>query len=94
MLKWYYSETHVALMQQLSGGGARPGGPLADVPDEGPVLAVASLTFEPQRQLCDVKRAHAGVSATPGRDPMRKSTSANSTPRSRHLGLLRSAGAA
>ena len=44
VLTWYYSDTHVALMQQLSGGGVRPGGPLADVPDEGPVLAVASLT--------------------------------------------------
>jgi hypothetical protein len=44
VLTWYYSDTHVALMQQLSGGSARPGGPLADVPGEGPVLAVASLT--------------------------------------------------
>src|SRR5216110_2738753 len=31
VLKWYYSDTHVALMQQLSGGGVRPGGPLAGV---------------------------------------------------------------
>jgi len=55
VLKWYYSETHVALMQQLSGGGARPGGPLADVPDEGPVLAVASLTPSAGAQPGDLR---------------------------------------
>jgi hypothetical protein len=59
VLKWYYSDTHVALMQQLSGGGARPGGPLADVPDEGPVLAVASLTPNAGGQPGDL---HAGFS--------------------------------
>ena len=32
-------------------------------------LTVALLTFESQRQLCEVKPAHAGVSAIPGRDP-------------------------
>ena len=32
-------------------------------------LTVASLTVEPQRQQCDAKRAHAGLSAIPGRDP-------------------------
>jgi len=55
VLAWYYSDTHVALMQQLSGGGARPGGPLADVPDEGPVLAVASLTPSAGAQPGDVR---------------------------------------
>jgi len=55
VLKWYYSETHVALMQQLSGGGVRPGGPLADVPDEGPVLAVASLTPSAGAQPGDLR---------------------------------------
>ena len=30
----------------------------------------ASPTFEPQRRLCDVKQAQAGVSAIPGRDPL------------------------
>ena len=55
VLTWYYSDTHVALMQQLSGGGARPGGPLADVPDEGPVLAVASLTPNAGAQPGDLR---------------------------------------
>ena len=55
VLTWYYSDTHVALMQQLSGGGARPGGPLADVPDEGPVLAVASLTPSAGSQPGDLR---------------------------------------
>jgi hypothetical protein len=34
VLTWYYSDTHVALMQQLSGGGVRPGGALAGVPGQ------------------------------------------------------------
>jgi hypothetical protein len=32
-------------------------------------FTAASLTFEPLRQLCEVKRAQADVSAVPGRDP-------------------------
>ena len=55
VLTWYYSDTHVALMRQLSGGGPRPGGPLADVPDEGPVLAVASLTPSAGAQPGDLR---------------------------------------
>jgi hypothetical protein len=55
VLTWYYSDTHVALMRQLSGGGVRPGGPLADVPDEGPVLAVASLTPSASAQPGDLR---------------------------------------
>jgi hypothetical protein len=55
VLTWYYSDTHVALMRQLSGGSARPGGPLADVPDEGPVLAVASLTPNAGAQPGDLR---------------------------------------
>jgi hypothetical protein len=55
VLTWYYSDTHVALMQQLSGGGARPGGPLAGVADEGPVLAVASLTPSAGAQPGDLR---------------------------------------
>jgi len=46
VLNWYYSDAHQALMLQLAGGMRRPGGPLADVPDDGrPVLAIASLTM-------------------------------------------------
>ena len=45
VLNWYNSEMHQALVNQYSGGHHRPGGPLAGVPDEGPVLAIASLTM-------------------------------------------------
>jgi antibiotic biosynthesis monooxygenase len=45
VLNWYNSPMHQALLNQYSGGHRRPGGPLAGVPDEGPVLAVASLTM-------------------------------------------------
>jgi hypothetical protein len=45
VLGWYYSDGHMALMRQFGAGPARPGGPLADVPDDGrPILAVASVT--------------------------------------------------
>jgi hypothetical protein len=45
VLNWYYSETHQRLLKEYSGGRVRPGGPMTGVPDEGPVLAVASLTI-------------------------------------------------
>jgi len=46
VLAWYYSAGHQALMTQLSGAQRRPGGPMADVPDDGrPILAIASLTM-------------------------------------------------
>lgn len=45
-LAWYYSDGHMALMQQFSGSNRRAGGPMADVPDDGrPILAIASLTM-------------------------------------------------
>jgi hypothetical protein len=48
VLTWYYSDTHVALMRQLGGNAAvRSREPLGDVPDEGPVLTIASLTPNP-----------------------------------------------
>ena len=47
-LAWYYSDGHMALMQQFSSGKRRPAGPMADVPDDGrPILAIASLTMPP-----------------------------------------------
>jgi hypothetical protein len=47
VLAWYYSDTHRMLMK-MSGGGGRPEGPLASVPDDGrPVLAIASVTLAP-----------------------------------------------
>src|SRR5215471_14372673 len=39
VLNWYNSDMHRRLVEQYSGGHRRPGGPLAGVPDEGPVLA-------------------------------------------------------
>jgi hypothetical protein len=46
VLNWYYSDAHMALMQQFSGGNRRASGPMADVPDDGrPILAIASLTM-------------------------------------------------
>jgi hypothetical protein len=47
VLKWYYSDTHMAAMAQFGAAGrSRPRGPLADVPDDGrPILAVASVTL-------------------------------------------------
>jgi len=42
-LRWYWSETHVEAMKFA---GAAPGEhePMADVPDEGPILVIASIT--------------------------------------------------
>jgi len=42
-LRWYWSETHVEAMKFA---GATPGEhePMADVPDEGPILVIASIT--------------------------------------------------
>jgi hypothetical protein len=46
VMAWYYSAGHQALMTQFSGSARRPGGPMADVPDDGrPILAIASLTM-------------------------------------------------
>ena len=45
VLNWYNSDMHQGLLNQYSAGHRRPGGPLAGVPDEGPVLAIASLTM-------------------------------------------------
>ena len=58
VLKWYYSDAHLGLMQQFGGGQRRPGGPLAGVPDDGqPVLAIASVTMPTVPQNGDVKAA-------------------------------------
>lgn len=57
VLKWYYSDTHQALMAQF-GSRRRPQGPLADVPDDGkPILAVASVTLTgpPPTSAADLK---------------------------------------
>jgi hypothetical protein len=44
-LKWYYSDTHVALMKQFF-PERKNQKPLADVPDDsGPIMAIASITL-------------------------------------------------
>src|SRR5262245_22292017 len=44
-LKWYYSDTHVALMKQFF-PERKNHKPLADVPDDsGPIMAIASITL-------------------------------------------------
>jgi len=45
VLNWYDSEMHQAMLNRYANGHRRPGGPLAGVPDEGPVLAIASVTM-------------------------------------------------
>jgi len=57
VLNWYNSEMHQALLSQYSGGHRRPGGPLAGVPDEGPVLAIASLTMSKPATDGDLRAA-------------------------------------
>src|SRR6185295_16489384 len=48
-LNWYYSDTHQAVIKQFfpqaQNGPKRE--PLAGVTDDGPVLAIASITFAP-----------------------------------------------
>jgi len=45
VLNWYYSEMHQQLVKKYSGGHTRPSGPMTGVPDDVPVLAVASITM-------------------------------------------------
>jgi len=47
-------------------------------------LTVAALTFEPQRQPCDVKLSLARVSDMPGPDPETTFENANLRPKSGH----------
>jgi hypothetical protein len=45
-LKWYYSDTHQAVMKRFFPGRKRSDHPLADVAeDSGPIMAVASVTL-------------------------------------------------
>src|SRR6185369_2574634 len=57
VLNWYNSDMHRGVVEQFSGGHHRPGGPLAGVPDEGPVLAVASITMGTPAPDGDVRSA-------------------------------------
>jgi hypothetical protein len=44
-LAWYYSQPHQMLVK-MSGAPPRPGGPMADVPDDGrPIMAIASIVL-------------------------------------------------
>src|SRR5262245_2333935 len=45
-LKWYYTDTHQAVMKRFLPGRKRSDEPLAAVPDDsGPIMAVASVTL-------------------------------------------------
>jgi heme-degrading monooxygenase HmoA len=58
VLKWYYSDTHMAAMAQFGATERRPHGPMADVPDDGrPILAIASVTLTgpPPTSAADLK---------------------------------------
>jgi hypothetical protein len=44
-LKWYHSDTHKALMKQFFPEIPTSRKPMADVPETGPVMAVASITL-------------------------------------------------
>lgn len=58
VLRWYYSDTHRSLMKQFFPGTAgRDRTPLADVPSDRPVLAVASVTM--------ADRAPGGITSLP-----------------------------
>ena len=49
-LKWYYSDTHKAVIKQFFPNRKLSDNPLAGVPDEdGPVMAVASVTVNEER---------------------------------------------
>jgi hypothetical protein len=54
-LTWYYSEGHQKLMKTLASGGSPGRKPMADVPDDGPILAIASLTLSKQAQVSGVQ---------------------------------------
>src|ERR1700693_1871981 len=46
VLKWYYSDTHQAIVKRFFPDTKRTRKPLADVPDDsGPIMAVASITL-------------------------------------------------
>jgi hypothetical protein len=44
-LAWYNSDVHQRMLTQLAGGRRRSTPPLADVPEDTPILAIASLTM-------------------------------------------------
>ena len=49
-LKWYYSDTHKAVIKQFFPNRKLSDNPLAGVPDDGgPVMAVASVTVNEER---------------------------------------------
>jgi hypothetical protein len=62
VLNWYNSDMHQALLARYSGGRRRPGGPLAGVPDEGPVLAIASVTVAKPPADGDLRAATTQIS--------------------------------
>jgi hypothetical protein len=61
LLNWYHSPMHQGVMAQFAHGYRRPGGPLTGVPDEGPVLAVASVTMPTAPVNGDLRSATAQI---------------------------------
>jgi hypothetical protein len=58
VLNWYYSDAHQGLVRQFGASSGRQTPPLSGVPDDAPVLAVASLTMSgPPSSVADMKSA-------------------------------------
>ena len=52
VLNWYYSEGHQQLIKTFASGGYAGRKPLADIPDDqGPIMAIASLTLSDKPQV-------------------------------------------
>ena len=58
LLKWYHSDTHRALMKDFF-PDQKYGKPLKDVPETGPILTIASITFAEKGQI---KETHLPIS--------------------------------
>jgi hypothetical protein len=50
LLKWYHSDTHRALMKDFF-PDQKYGQPLKDVPETGPIMTIASITFAEKGQV-------------------------------------------
>jgi len=64
-MNWYNSDVHRGLMRQFGAVGGRPKGPMADVPENVPVLAIASITLSgapAQTDTAAVKNATSQIS--------------------------------
>ncbi len=56
VLNWFYSDAHQQLMRTLTPGGSSGRKPLGDIADDsGPILAIASLTYNDKPQVAGVQ---------------------------------------